>query len=138
MINQMPINISLFKSPQCPTKSAFDRNFKANANSRKPKITLILFIHPPDLGIDWSALGKTANKANGKANAAPKPPIPTVSCIAPESEDKELASKDPKIGPVQENETIAKVSAIKKIPKTPPPDAAVSDLLPHPLGKVNS
>ena len=28
-----PINTSRFKSPQCFTKSAFDKNFNANANS---------------------------------------------------------------------------------------------------------
>ena len=64
--------------------------------------------------------GKNANKPNGKASAKPNPVIPILSCVAPAVLDKEPASNEPKIGPVQEKETIARVSAIKKIPMNPP------------------
>jgi hypothetical protein len=76
MTTQIPINISLFRSPQCSTKSALDRNLNAKPNSRKPNIILNVFIHLPDLGKDFSILGKRANKVNGRANAIPNPNIP--------------------------------------------------------------
>jgi hypothetical protein len=44
----------------------------------------------------------------------------------------------PKIGPVQENETMAKVVAIKKIPPKLPSPLLESALLAIPLGKVIS
>ena len=44
----------------------------------------------------------------------------------------------PTIGPVHEKETIAKASAIKKIPIKPPRSACESTLVPHELGKVIS
>src|SRR5690606_24847431 len=79
IIIQIPINTSRFKIPQCSTKSALDKNLNAIANSKNPKITLVVVIHPPDLGSELSILGKRANKANGNANANPKPVIPTVN-----------------------------------------------------------
>ena len=124
--------------PQFPTKSALDKNFKANANSKKPKVTLTLVIHPPDLGMDLRALGKKANNPKGSAKANPKPAIPKVSWSAPPSTVIEPASNEPNIGPVHEKDTIAKVSAIKKIPNTPPPAEAASERFPQLLGKVNS
>ena len=49
-----------------------------------------------------------------------KPPaIPAVNSIAPDSAEREPASRVPKIGPVQEKETIARVTAMKKIPINP-------------------
>ena len=77
--------------------------------------------------------------AKGKASANPNPVIPNVSCIAPPSEVKLPANKEPKIGPVHEKETSAKVNAIKKIPI--PPfilEHAESEKLDHLLGKVSS
>ena len=133
------MNTSLFRSPQCSTKSALDKNLKAKANSKKPKITLVVFNHPPDLGKEFNQLGNSANKANGNAKAKPKPAIPIVSCIAVSpAEFIEPANKEPKIGPVQEKETMAKVNAIKKIPKIPPTLEAESILFPHELGSVIS
>ena len=78
------------------------------------------------------------NKAKGKAKATPKPVIPAVSCMAPPSEVSEPAKRDPKIGPVQENDTMARVSAIKKIPATPFRLALSSVEFPQLEGKVNS
>ena len=64
-----------------------------------------------------------ANKPNGNANAAPKPLMPAVNCQAPLFDDREPTSNEPSIGPVQENETIARVRAIKKTPPIlPRPD----------------
>ena len=70
--------------------------------------------------------GTRQTVAKGKASANPKPPIPAVNCMAPPSEVKEPASNDPKIGPVHEKDTIARVSAIKKIPIIPPTLEALS------------
>ena len=97
-----------------------------------------MFNHPPELGNDFNQLGNKANKAKGSAKANPKPVIPALNCIAPPSEVKEPANKEPKIGPVQEKEIIARVSAIKKIPIMPPTLEAVSILSPQELGNVTS
>ena len=65
--------------------------------------------------------------------ASEKPNIPI---IGPMYEPPEAAStsKVPTIGPVQENETKARVKAIKKIPIKPPRSEAESALLIHELG----
>ena len=81
---------------------------------------MIVCSHPPDFGIECIQLGNDANKAKGKAKANPKPVMPALNCIAPPSDVKEPANKDPKIGPVHENDTRASVSDIKKIPIIPP------------------
>ena len=135
---QMPIKTARFNKSQCATKSAFDKNLKAKANSKNPKTTFVVFNHPPDFGKEFNQLGNSANKAKGRAKASPKPDMPAVNCVAPPSEVKELASKEPKIRPVQEKETIAKVNAIKKIPIMPPTEEAESILFPQELGNVIS
>ena len=134
----MPINISRFKRPQCFTISAFDKNLNANASSKNPKTTFTVFNQPPDFGKDCNQFGNNANKAKGKANASPNPPIPKVNCIAPPSEANEPASNEPKIGPVHENETNARVNAIKKIPKIFPAPALLSAPLDNEAGNVIS
>ena len=135
---QIAINISLFSKPQCITRSAFERNLNAKASSIKPNTTFTVFSHPPDLGNELKRFGKSANKAKGNASANPNPAIPDVNCMAPPSADNEPASKDPKIGPVQENETSASVSAIKKIPTIFPAPALLSAPLLILPGKVIS
>ena len=135
---QIAINTSLSSRCICKTKSACDKNLNANANSKNPKTTFTVFNQPPDFGKEFNQLGNSANKAKGKANANPNPVIPAVNCVAPPSEVKELANKEPKIGPVQEKETIAKVNAIKKIPIIPPIEEAESILFPQELGSVIS
>ena len=47
---QIAKNTSLFKSPQCSTKSALDKNLKAKANSKKANTFFTVSNHPPDLG----------------------------------------------------------------------------------------
>ena len=133
---QIPINTSLFNKPQCITRSAFDKNLIANPTSIKPKTTFTEFNHPPDLGNEFNQLGNKANKANGNASARPKPPIPTVNCTAPPVNDP--TNNEPKIGPVQEKETMANVSAIKKIPIIFPVPALASALPEKLLGNVIS
>ena len=81
---------------------------------------MVVFNQPPDFGKAFIILGNIANKAKGNPKETPKPAIPAVSCHAPPSAVKEPANNEPKIGPVQENETIAKVNAIKKTPINPP------------------
>ena len=56
--------------------SAFDKNFKAKANSIKPKLTFTVFNHPPDLGIEFNQLGNIANKVNGNASEMENPNMP--------------------------------------------------------------
>src|SRR5687768_6213467 len=110
------MNTSRFTIPQCITRSALERNFRARASSTKASTFFTVSIQPPLLGNDFNQLGNMANKAKGRANAIPNPLIPAVSCHAPALDDKEPTNKEPRMGPVQEKETSASVSAIKKIP----------------------
>lgn len=125
-----PINISLFSRNVLETKSALERNFKANATSIKPNTTFTVFIQPPDFGNDCNACGKRASNPKTIAHASPKPPKAKVNntgiFLALEATPP---SKLPRIGPVQENETITNVRAIKKIPIIPPASSAFADLL---------
>src|SRR5688572_23289087 len=114
---QMAINTSRCNNPHCFTKSALEKNLTASASSKKPNTTFTVVNHPPDFGNDCSQPGKRANKANGNARPKPNPPIPKDNCVAPPSFDKAPANKEPRIGPVQEKETMANVSAIKKMPQ---------------------
>ena len=114
-MTQRPIKISLFSKPHCFTRSALEKNFTANASSINPNTTFTSVIHPPDLGNDCSQWGNMANNAKGKPNARPKPAAPAVK--RPCSLDQQhLPTKVPRIGPVQEKETMANVPAIKNIP----------------------
>ena len=99
---------------------------------------MIVFSHDPDFGKFSNTLGNIANNANGNPKATPKPPIPAVNCQAPPSLVMELARSDPKIGPVQEKETTARVKAIKKTPKTPPKVSPLVDLSTQLEGNVSS
>src|SRR5690606_895966 len=125
---------------QLPTKSALERNLKARASSKKPKTTFTVVIHPPDLGREFNQAGNMANSAKGKAKAKPKPTMPEVKLVATLPSAKVvLPNNPPKMGPVQEKETIAKVSAMKKMPNPPPTlDEAESILLAQELGNVSS
>src|SRR5690606_20277581 len=95
-----PKNISLLITPNCTTKSAFDKNLIAIANSRNPNTTFTEVSHPPDLGSDCNHPGNIANNANGNANANPKPANPAVNGQAPS--DAVPANSEPNIGPVHE------------------------------------
>ena len=139
MIIQIPMNNSLFSRKVLETKSALERNFRANANSINPKTTFKVFIQLPDFGRDCSAWGNKANVPKTIAHAKPNPAKAKVKSIgtsfAPETA---LPNKLPKIGPVHEKETITKVKAMKKIPITPPVSSALEDLLAIQLGSVIS
>ena len=135
---QIPIKTSRFNKPQCLTRSALEKNLKASASSANPNTTLTVLSQPPDLGNELSQLGKRANRAKGNASANPKPAMPDVNCIAPPSLEREPASNEPRMGPVQEKETRASVSAIKNIPAMLPAPALLSALLDKPEGKVSS
>ena len=136
MAIQMAKNNSLSNQCNCNTKSAFDKNLKARANSKKPKTTLTEFNHPPDFGNVFNHPGNIANNINGKANALENPSIPTIGAIPPF--EAASTNKVPIIGPVQENETIAKAKAINSIPTIPPLSACLSTLLAHELGNIIS
>lgn len=133
---QMPTNTSRFNNPQCITKSAFDKNLNAKANSKNANTFLTVSNQPPLLGNDCNQLGKIANNAKGNAKANPKPANPAVNCQLPP-----LAvptNKDPKIRQVQEKRNNGKVNAIKKIPPILPNPLLLSALLAIPDGSVIS
>ena len=112
--------------------------FNSKTNSKKPKITFTEFIQLPDFGNFLSELGKIANNPKGSPNANPKPSIPIDNCKAPPSDVSEPTSKEPKIGPVHEKETIANVNAIKKIPIKVFNDEELSVRILQDVGRVNS
>lgn len=114
-----------------------ERNFKANASSKNPRTTLTLFSHPPDFGIDFSRDGNKANNANGMASATENPNMPIAG---PKRSPLEAASTSnvPIIGPVQENETTARLKAMKNNPIRPPLSDLESILLTNELGSVIS
>ena len=137
MIIQSDTNTSRSRICHPYAKSATLRNLSANANSRKARVTLKVFIQPPDLGNFFSTEGNIANNENGNANAMAKPNIP----IAGARIDLPAAStsKVPMIGPVQENETITNVNAMSRMLRKP---VVLLDLLlsavDHELGRVIS
>ena len=118
------------------TKSALERNLNANANSKNPKNTFTVFNHPPDLGKEFNHPGNAANKPKGSASAREKPNMPTKGPIPPIVADS--TRRVPTIGPVQENETSARVNAIKNIPINPPFLEAESALFIHVFGRFIS
>ncbi len=115
----MEKNISRGSIPQWATKSALLRNLSARASSANPKNIFTDPNQPPLLGSDCNQLGNMANNAKGSPKAIPKPAKPAVNGQAPDAADP--ANKVPNIGPVQENDTITKVSAMKNIPNKPAP-----------------
>ncbi len=133
---QIAINTSLSSQCACKTRSAFDKNLKAKANSKKPKTTFTVFNQPPDFGKEFNQPGKAANKANGSAIASENPNILITGAIPPWA--AAATNAVPTIGPVHENETIAKASAIKNIPIKPPLSACESTFVPQLLGKIIS
>ena len=134
MIIQIPMNSSLFSNPHCFTKSALEKNFNAKANSINPKTTFTTVSHPPDFGKALSKLGKMANRAKGMPRPIPKPDMAGVMSFELEI----LPKTKPSTGPVQENDTMAKVSAIKKIPLILPILLFSSTLLAIEAGKLIS
>lgn len=126
------------RSNQCAsnTKSAWDKNLKANASSKNPKTTFTVFNHPPDFGKEFIHPGSIAKSTNGMAIAKENPNIPTMGAIPP----LEAAStnKEPTIGPVQLKDTMANAKAIKNIPAIPPLSACLSTLLAQELGSIIS
>ena len=118
MAIQMAINTSRSNKCNCNTKSAFDKNLKAKANSKKPKTTLTVFNQPPDFGKEFNHPGNIAKSIKGKAKANEKPNIPITGAIPPF--EAASTNKVPTIGPVHEKETIAKAKAMNKIPIIPP------------------
>ena len=102
----------------CQTISAVLKNLRAKASSRKPKVTLTVLSHPPDLGRPLSQPGKAANKIKGSDRAKLNPNMPTAG---PRSSPlTAVATKSwPISGPVQLKLTRARVNAIKKIPRIP-------------------
>ena len=96
------------------------RNLKASATSAKPSTTFTLFSQLPERGRLLSHCGNSAKSPKGSASASPKPPMPAVSCQAPPSAVSAPANKEPRMGPVQLKDTSARVSAMKKMPISPP------------------
>ena len=136
MAIQMAKKISLSNKCNCKTKSALDKNLNAKANSKNPSETLTVFSHPPDFGNECIQPGNIANNINGKAKADEKPNIPITGAIPPL--DAACTKRVPTIGPVQENETIAKANAMNNIPTIPPLSACLSTLFAHEFGSIIS
>src|ERR1700741_377417 len=103
-----PMNTSRVNIPACTTRSALDANFKANANSMNPSVTFTAFNQPPDCGNEFNQPGNAANNPKGNASAKAKPNIPQ---NGPPKLPVPAAStrRVPMIGPVQENDTKARV-----------------------------
>src|SRR5690606_17663410 len=110
----MAMNTSRSKKCNCSTRSAWDRNLKANANSKNPKTTLTVFNQPPDFGREFNHPGNAANNPNDNANAIEKPNIPILGTNPPLVAESTIIL--PTNGPVQEKETMANAKAIKNIP----------------------
>ena len=138
MAIQIAKNTSRSNKWVCKTKSALERNLNAKANSINPKTTFTVLSHPPDLGKFFIKFGNKANAINGKANPSPKPNMAIDNMVAPPSVDSTLPKTKPNAGPVQENDTIISVNAIKNIPKSPPEFEALSALLAKLAGIVIS
>ena len=75
MIIHIIKKVSRPNNPQWYAWSGILKNFIHKANSKKPKITLTEFNHPPDWGRLSSHVGKIANNENGTANAIENPSI---------------------------------------------------------------
>ena len=136
---QITMKSSRFNKNVFETKSAFDKNLRAKANSTKPRKTFTVFIQPPDFGKLAKTCGNNAKSPKTIAQLKPNPAKAKVSNIGTFAEPvTALPSKLPKIGPVQENDTITNVKAMKKIPIIPPASSAFEDLLAIELGNVIS
>ena len=133
----MARNNSRSSKCHCITISAVDKNFKAKANSKNPRVTFTVFNQPPEEGREFNQPGKAANRVNGIASARAKPNIPTAG-PSKDPPEAALTSSDPIIGPVQEKLTKLKVKAMKKIPTIPPLFDASSALFTQLEGKVIS
>ena len=139
MTIQIAMKSSRFNKNVLETKSALDKNLRAKANSIKPRTTFTVFIQPPDFGKLAKMFGNKANNPKTIAQLKPNPAKAKVNNIGTFAEPvTALPNKLPKIGPVQENETITKVKAMKKIPIIPPASSAFEDLLAIELGNVIS
>ena len=96
-----------------------------------------VFIQPPDLGNFCNIVGNIAKSEKGKAKAIAKPNIPTVGA----NSDLPAASTNsvPMIGPVQLNDTMTSVKAMKRIDRKPVVAEDFADIfVDHDEGKVNS
>ena len=133
----MARNNSRSSKCHCITISAVDKNFKAKANSKNPRVTFTVFNQPPEEGKEFNQPGKAANRVNGMASARAKPNIPTAG-PSKDPPEAALTSSDPIIGPVQEKLTKLKVKAMKKIPTIPPLLEASSALFTQLEGNVIS
>ena len=128
---------SILNIPQFCTMSAVDRNFIARAISKKPSDFFTVSNHPPDFGIDCIILGNTANNINGKANAIENPSMPTKGLNGNTPKrvlpfpNAASTNRFPTKGPVQLNETMTSVNAIKNMPIYPPREAKASVLFAH-------
>ena len=115
------------RSSRCQpyARSATERNLRAKASSRKPRHTLMQFIHPPLLGARFSHEGKRAKRVKGRASASAKPNMP-VSGANRLPLVLTSTSRNPMMGPVQEKLTRLRVKAMRKMLTRP---VVVSDFL---------
>ena len=111
-------------------------NFRAKANSMKARMTLRVFIQPPDFGSFCNMLGKSAKMVKGTAIPSEKPNMPMMGFT--KEPPAAFRATAPAMGSVQENETSTRVSAMKKMPATLPALCRLAEPFTHELGKVIS
>ena len=110
--------------------------FFAAQGTRKNQNSVHLYKYLERIGVNLKSLND--KNENGNASANPNPKIATVKSVAPESTVRDPTSKEPRIGPVHEKETIANVNAMKKIPVKLVISDDESELFSHLTGRVIS
>ncbi len=112
--SQIASTTARVKIPHCSTRSAFDRNFIAVANSTNPITTFTSCSHAPDRGSFATALGISASRKKGSAKTQEKTSSPVSGQIQLPREA--MTSSVPTNGVVQVNDVNVKVSPIRRIP----------------------
>src|SRR5262249_6768184 len=118
--------------------SAVRKNFKAAASSRKPIVTLIMFIQSPLLGSFLSRLGNRARTKNGEANAVANASAPRASSRVLKLPDAAIPLNPPRNGATQVKLTIVNETAMNTVPMYPPFPARSVVTLASELGSVIS
>ena len=93
------------------------KNFRAAASSRKPITTLIVFNHPPLLGIFFRRLGNRARMKNGDANAEANASPPQINCNVPNFPEATIPLKPPRNGATQVKLTRVNEIAMNTVPR---------------------
>src|ERR1043165_3402047 len=132
----MAMNISRSRMRQPFTRSALEKNLSARASSIKPRVTFTWFNQPPAFAILLIMPGEKAKNVKGNASPSEKPNMPSAGPTRPPR--LAATSNGPMMPEVQENDTITRVMAMKKMPLKELVPARESVLLVHDEGNVIS